>query len=103
MSHADQSPPNGISDGRILRNGAVNSHTPLMKNYKNDDNVILCCGSSMSKNNAYLIGEQLSPEASEIGRVPGQKWPHAIGKQKSFNHHLPLKVCFHSIPSNTLI
>ena len=51
-----------------------------------------CCG--MSKNNEVLVSQNICLENNieeEIGHLPGQKWPHVVGRQNSTSH-FPVKV-----------
>ena len=93
MSCPNVSPPLiGLSDSKIFRNGSITSYTSHIKRREKDVG-FFCC--SVPQTNGFLVSEQSSTEkyiATEIGHVPGQKWPHVIGKQSSFNHHSPVKV-----------
>ena len=82
----------GLSDSRIFRNGSINNYTSHIKKREKDARFF---SSSVSQANGFLVRENLSTDkfiATEIGHVPGQKWPHVIGKRSSFNHHSPVKV-----------
>ena len=101
MTCANGSPPLiGMSDGRLFKNRSTNNYTFQIRKIEKDS---IYSDSKVSQANGFLVSKQLSPEKcieAEIGRVPGQKWPHVI--ESSFNHHSPVEVWYIYIALHTL-